>query len=84
MQKLEQRLFFLWGELAEQKDKFLRSHPQISADEDLSLEKFNISTQNRPFECCIAEYGVEVPRSENDDTKDWMRVYKLFGTTIMH
>lgn len=87
--QLEQRLFYLWGDLAEQKDKFLGSHPQIDADESFSLGTYNITAGNRPFDCCIAEYGVQVPLDADDDSSQeadwpWMRLYKLFGTMIKH
>lgn len=42
---------------------------------------------NRPFSCCVRQYGVRVPESEEakadaGDGKRWQRMYSLFGTRI--
>ena len=41
---------------------------------------------NRPFECCVLEYGVEM--DEEDEEKalvpfGWKRLHRMFGTTIL-
>lgn len=41
---------------------------------------------NRPFECCLAEYGIEM--DEHDPEKalhpfGWKRMYSMFGVTIL-
>lgn len=41
---------------------------------------------NRPFECCIEEYGVELDdevSSNNVLSRGWQRMYSMFGATIL-
>lgn len=86
--ELEQRLFVLWGELAEQKEKFLESNRGVEADESFSLRKYHIgtTTANRPFECCIAEYGVPISQGNKSDLDsseaEWMRCFRMFDTKV--
>lgn len=60
---LREKLFFLWGELEEDKNSG-----------DLAAGK---PTKNKPFICCIQEYGV---KGEGED--EWIRMHKMFSTTI--
>ena len=78
--KLKTNLSRLWGELASKKDSFLHAHPHIKPDEDFSALKYNITTDNIPFDACIAEYGVNT--SDREGKQEWIRIFKLFGTRI--
>ncbi|KAL0944139.1 telomere-binding alpha subunit central domain-containing protein [Colletotrichum truncatum] len=54
-----------------------------SADEDVR----EMTISNRPFTCCIRQYGVRVNESDPEradagDGKRWQRVFGLFGTKI--
>lgn len=84
---------FLLGNLEDPKD--LQSNPQLLAKlrEKLftlwgNLEEKDADTplSNRPFECCIGEYGVEM---DDDDPEKadvpfgWKRLYRMFETTIL-
>lgn len=55
---------------------------------DTSRLSTNFDPSNKPFICCIQQYGVKVP--EDDDSKAnaghkqrWQRLYGLFGTKIL-
>ncbi|KAI9158707.1 Protection of telomeres protein [Paramyrothecium foliicola] len=98
---LRQRLFLLWGELEEHKSQQLQNIENIGrgakrdrppSDSDDEGQTNEIAEQpskiaNRPFSCCIQQYGVKV--READPTKAdagkgrrWERVFRLFGTRI--
>lgn len=78
---MREKLFILWGDLAEKKDTFLRSHPHIKPDGDFSALQYNIVADNLPFEAAIAETGVEVKL--NDNEKTWVMVHRLMHTKIV-
>lgn len=47
------------------------------------------SVKNRPFQCCVRQYGVTVPEDDESkadagDGKRWQRMYGLFGTKISY
>ncbi|PVH99425.1 hypothetical protein DM02DRAFT_729185 [Periconia macrospinosa] len=78
LQKLEEILFILWGNLYERKvalwkEKKIRL-PLPSDDPQLRL-------QNRPFECCLEEYGEAIGAHAEAD--HWVRRFSPFNTTIM-
>ncbi|TQV99237.1 telomere-binding alpha subunit central domain-containing protein [Cordyceps javanica] len=93
---LRDKMFQLWGDLEEQKSKRLRRKekaekqarangpPMDSDDEEASAA---VTPSNRPFACCIKQYGVkiqEVDEAKADAGKGrrWKRMYGLFGTQI--
>lgn len=97
--QLREKLFYLWGELEErntqvllrreQAERHARANrpPADSDDEDMAGNSAAAAPANRPFACCIRQYGVKL--SEPDDTKAdagpgkrWQRMYGLFGTQI--
>ncbi|KAH6892144.1 hypothetical protein B0T10DRAFT_286303 [Thelonectria olida] len=99
---LRQTLFLLWGELEENnlheqanKAKSIKAAkgdkpPPDSDDDEAPAPKTNGQTQvaNRPFACCIRQYGVKV--RETDETKAdagqgrrWQKMFGLFGTKII-
>lgn len=56
---LKEKLFTLWGDLEEVK----------------SAGQLESGTSNKPFECCITEFGVK----EGDD---WVRTHAIYDTRI--
>jgi hypothetical protein len=60
-------LFFLWGDLEEIKGK----------EPDPAVQ---LRPSNRPFYCCIAEYGAQ--DTEADGEPSWIRCHKMIYTTI--
>lgn len=59
------------------------------ASEDGAAAAGSDFISNKPFDCCIRQYGVRVKKGgdlptavDNDPEEDWMRVYALFGTKI--
>ncbi|KAH6641991.1 hypothetical protein C7974DRAFT_384646 [Boeremia exigua] len=74
--QLRERLFILWGNLAELKDQ-LRARSC-----DLPLPPGDNRLDNRPFDCCIEEYGYEVPVAE-DAPMGYQRLHRLAFTKIM-
>ncbi|KAI9658554.1 MAG: hypothetical protein M1829_006780 [Trizodia sp. TS-e1964] len=69
LRKLEEKMFFVWGELFEAR--------QASGDKGGSGGE----VKNTPFECCIKEYGVKTENVAGEDV--WERRFRMFGTTIM-
>jgi protection-of-telomeres protein 1 len=59
LNQLKEKLFTLWGDLEELK----------------SAGKLEGSPSNKPFECCIMEFGVK----EGDD---WVRIHAICETSI--
>lgn len=101
LSKLRDTLFTLWGELEENKSavdaararkaKTDKREPQGEAppphsdDEDSGLEpKFS----NKPFSCCVQQYGIKVPEQDPEKALDgkghrWQRMFRLDGTRIV-
>ncbi|KAF1352881.1 hypothetical protein EJ07DRAFT_168623 [Lizonia empirigonia] len=75
LDQLKERMFLLWGNLAELKGE-LRARGA-----DLPLPPGDNRLQNKPFDCCIEEYGLEVPVSEENPT-GYQRLHKLALTKI--
>ncbi|CAM1508412.1 Fc.00g052600.m01.CDS01 [Cosmosporella sp. VM-42] len=100
LEALRQRLFILWGELEEHKsrekadrEEALRASkhnkpPQHSDDEDGPIKTtLKESVSNRPFSCCLRQYGVKVrdtddAKADAGEGKRWERMFGLFGTSI--
>ncbi|KAL9066947.1 MAG: hypothetical protein Q9157_006969 [Trypethelium eluteriae] len=84
LSKLREKLFILWGDLEEIKAK--AAIGGYTPDPALSmLGKAGLPCSSRPFECCIMEYGVPVGSKEGDEEDadlQWMRMHKIFDTTI--
>ncbi|KAF2627276.1 hypothetical protein BU25DRAFT_440087 [Macroventuria anomochaeta] len=76
LDQLKEKLFIMWGNLAELKGE-LRARSA-----DLPLLPGDNRLQNKPFDCCIEEYGHEVPVSEENPT-GYQRLHKLALTKIM-
>ncbi|KAF2678500.1 hypothetical protein K458DRAFT_316677 [Lentithecium fluviatile CBS 122367] len=76
--RLEEKLFILWGNLRERKIALLKEGihlPLPTGDSRLQL-------QNKPFDCCIEEFGEPVGKNLGNP-KSWVRRHTLFNTTIM-
>ncbi|KAJ4362473.1 hypothetical protein N0V83_010566 [Neocucurbitaria cava] len=73
--KLTERLFILWGNLYELKTE-LRDRGS-----DLPLPPGDNRLQNKAFDCCIEEYGHEVPVSETHP-EGYQRMHRLAQTFI--
>lgn len=104
LETLRERLFLLWGNLAEEKMVSRRAavvrqvnpantecpppHSSDNEDEDEKDGKqFTTRLTNRPFPCCIRQYGVKVResdplRADAGENLRWERVFGLFGTRI--
>lgn len=96
--QLRERLFHLWGDLEEHKSKrVLRreraerearaNRPPMDSESDDGDAGTSAAPANRPFACCIRQYGVMM--DEDDESKAdagegrrWQRMYGLFGTQI--
>ncbi|GAB7357853.1 hypothetical protein MBLNU230_g0024t1 [Neophaeotheca triangularis] len=65
LSQLKAQMYVLWGDLQEIKS---------AGNEDQG-------PSNRPFECCIAEYGVQ--GEEEDGEHGVVRMYKMFGATVL-
>lgn len=94
---LRQRLFYLWGDLeeykcvAEKRALAVRTSnnavPPDSDDEEQPKKKQELQVSNRPFGCCLCQYGAKVTADDDviadaGDGKRWERMYGLFGTRI--
>ncbi|RFU72361.1 telomere-binding alpha subunit central domain-containing [Trichoderma arundinaceum] len=69
-----------------------RPPPNSSDDESGSPQKQDVEPSqisNRPFTCCIHQYGVQVPeenplKADAGEGKRWQRMFGLFGTRIAY
>lgn len=100
--RLRQRMFILWGDLEEHKaqleNRALKSRPFTNAgpptdsddEEEAPAKQVPVQTfSNRPFGCCIRQYGVKPKTGHVDDGDErggvrapWQRMFGLFGTRI--
>lgn len=103
LEALRQKLFLLWGELEEHKLKDEENKakslqaaqhdgpPQDSSDEEednhRAPKEEKATFTNRPFSCCLRQYGVKVrehdpAKADAGDGKRWQRMFGMFGTRI--
>jgi protection-of-telomeres protein 1 len=52
-----------------------------------SKENSPVAPKNKPFTCCIQQYGLRMQEHDRSKTsagdgKRWQRVFSIFGTTI--
>lgn len=71
--RIKEKLFVLWGDLQELKE-----------EASTSQEAEEFKPRARPFECLIAEYGIEARDDDGlkKDNGEHERVFHLWGTTI--
>ncbi|KAI1075876.1 hypothetical protein F5B20DRAFT_558244 [Whalleya microplaca] len=99
---VREQLSKLWGNLEERKQeedrqalknqkRIANGQPPESSPPVLSNNQARAADEpalsNKPFTCCIRQYGVKVPesnprRANAGDGKRWQRVFGLFGTRI--
>lgn len=92
---LRNRLFILWGELEEHKARAekavlatnLDRPPDDSDDDERPATKPPQTTANRPFSCCVRQYGAKVAepdkrKADAGNGRRWQRMFGLFGTRI--
>jgi protection-of-telomeres protein 1 len=82
IKKLQEKLFILWGDLAEMKDKYLASHPEITPDRQFSYISHLLLINNRPFTAGIREYGVEDGKG-GLELHRWNKYWEIFDTRIV-
>ncbi|KAI1138575.1 hypothetical protein F5Y05DRAFT_384486 [Hypoxylon sp. FL0543] len=104
LDKLQEQLSHLWGNLEECKQQELErqaadknrvaahqpppsSPPPPTTGDTAQTKKAELVLSNKPFTCCIRQYGVEVseedPKKANaSEGKRWERIFGLFGTKI--
>lgn len=97
LERLRQHMFILWGDLEERKAAVearkgrngWNKAPPLSDEEDNVGEDEHcpglIKASNKPFACCIRQYGVKVEAEEESKSAErtkWQRVFGLFGTKI--
>lgn len=93
--ELEERKVDLEARKREQRDRILRKMPPPSSgagagevEEEASGHSPGLGQiSNKPFACCIQQYGVKVDAEEGEEDnagegKRWQRVFGLFGTKI--
>lgn len=90
---LEERKVDLEARKWERKDRISRKMPPPSSGADGGEAEEEAAGQglgqisNKPFACCIQQYGVKVEADDGEDDnagggKKWQRVFGLFGTKI--
>lgn len=85
---LRDRLFLLWGDLEEHKTRAAdRARAGFSEAPDDSSDDERPQPSNRPFSCCVRQYGACVrepdpARADAGAGRRWVRMYKLFGARI--
>ncbi|RFN45978.1 protection of telomeres protein 1 [Fusarium flagelliforme] len=93
---LRERMFTLWGNLEEKKmdaqEAARKGEPPADSDDENgqvggNSESGKMQLTNRPFPCCIQQYGVKVSESDParasaGNGKRWQRMFRLFGTMI--
>ncbi|ODA81739.1 hypothetical protein RJ55_00242 [Drechmeria coniospora] len=89
---LQQRMFILWGDLEEYKsrlEKRAKAAGQAPEDSDEEHKGGHDGSpfSNRPFSCCIRQYGVKcieqkACRADAGEGRRWQRMFALFGTKI--
>ncbi|KAF7550920.1 hypothetical protein G7046_g7869 [Stylonectria norvegica] len=101
LEALRKRMWPLWGELEEHRSleeakrakstKAAKENkpPMDSADEEEPAPKAASKNKamNRPFPCCIRQYGIKVgeadpAKADAGEGRRWDRVYSMFGTKI--
>lgn len=98
LETLRQRLFLLWGNLEESVGSAYKKsggssagaleQPPHSSDEEMDGQGVQVQVTNRPFLCCIRQYGVKVSektraKANAGPGRRWQQMFGLFGTKIL-
>ena len=91
--QLREKLFILWGNLEEMKEKRMQQSVSGEGQDigDANKVSKKDSLSSLPFACCIKEYGVRCKHKSlpdglgcrNPDCFGWERRFAMFGTTIL-
>lgn len=76
--RLKEKLFVLWGDLQEKAEE----QDAAEGKKDKGTEQSPIKASSQPFECFIAEYGVQNVGTDGKRTEHWERRFKMIHTTI--
>jgi protection of telomeres protein 1 len=90
---LRHMLAKLWGnveecKVRETKTKDLPNNEPPPSSEEAADETATLHVpQNKPFECCVRQFGVQVSETDEDAANAgpgtrWQRMYGLFGTKL--
>lgn len=84
LHKLREQLFKLWGNLQEIKQRIeaMSAGTQATGDE-AGRDRWGGQLSNRPFECCVHEYGQRLDEGDRtDDGSEWIRLHTMTDTAI--
>ncbi|KAI6782919.1 uncharacterized protein J7T54_002078 [Emericellopsis cladophorae] len=98
LKALQEAMAVLWGNLPQTKEPALAAQrerprtladapPPDSSDADNQAEKAAVQLDNKPFNCCVKQYGVKVRDDDPDkcnagDDFRWERMFGLYGTRL--
>ena len=74
LQRVQEKLFVLWGDLQEQKEAAAKSENPVDTN-----------PSSKPFECLIKEYGISVRDKRHDKSEravDFERMFRVWGTCV--
>lgn len=74
LNQLREKLYILWGDLEEMK--------KAEGEEAAKRQKLE-EPSNRPFDCCLQEYGTLRNGGNPAEIKDWERRFMMHGVTIL-
>lgn len=74
LNKLREKLYILWGDLEEKK--------KVEGEQVAKRQKLD-EPSNRPFDCCLQEYGMLSSGGDVAEIGDWERRFMMFGVTIL-
>ena len=75
LNKLREKLYILWGDLEEKK--------RAADEEQLAKRQKLEEPSNRPFDCCLQEYGTLRNGGDPGVVSDWNRCFMMHGVTIL-
>lgn len=78
--RLKEKLFVLWGNLQETAEE--QNPVEGEGEGAKGLEQQPVKLSSQPFECFIAEYGVQSEGTDGTKMEHWERHFKMIHTTI--
>lgn len=83
LNQLREKLSILWGDLEELKREEEGGQKAKKRKLDNTVDNSEAAApSNRPFNCCVQEYGVLRDGGSADEVADWDREYMMFGVVI--